>query len=384
MIRWVRGVVVEIEEDGQEVQYLTVREEETSAVGGAVHYPRLLGKAYAGDWVWLNTTAVHLALGTGGVHFVAGWVNRAPESDAIRGHMMKLRYTPWQIAVQSGEEQGGPHHEVMRRARSLEGTPVLLCELHSMLPVAAATWHRLSLEQGCNPRIVYVMTDGGSLPVHLSKHVRRLRELGWIEATVSAGHSFGGDQEAVNLYSALLLARHALKADLIVVSMGPGIAGTGTPFGFSGIEQGQGINAVHSLEGIPVVAPRIQGEDPRERHRGISHHTLTILSSVALAPAVVPFPCRLDPDLLESIKIQRERVDRFHYWVPFALSEEKVKDCLREYSASIRTMGRGFRDDPPFFISVSGAARIAWQLMQSVTGGMNAADAIARLPSKDA
>jgi hypothetical protein len=40
--------------------------------------------------------------------------------------------------------------------------------------------------------------------------------------------SFGGDLEAVNIYTDELAARHVLKADIIVVSMGPGIVGTGS------------------------------------------------------------------------------------------------------------------------------------------------------------
>jgi hypothetical protein len=39
------------------------------------------------------------------------------------------------------------------------------------------------------------------------------------------------------------------------------------------VEQGDILNAVESLQGIPIAVPRIGFTDARERHRGISHHT---------------------------------------------------------------------------------------------------------------
>src|SRR5690606_26961344 len=160
MIRWELGRVEEVLEEREEIQRLKVRLVESGETGTAVHYPPLLGRVEAGDEVWLNATAVRLSLGTGGNHFV-GWVNRPPRSTPVRGHIMKLRYTPWQIALRTGEEQGSPHHEILLDCRSLEGAPVLIGELHSMLPVAVSTWRYLADREGAEPRIVYVMTDGG-------------------------------------------------------------------------------------------------------------------------------------------------------------------------------------------------------------------------------
>src|SRR5690606_3309264 len=99
MIRWEKGRVEAVLEEREEVQRLRVRLERTGERGTAIHYPPLLGRAEVGDEVWLNVTAVHLSLGTGGNHFVAGWVKRPPRAAPIRGHIMKLRYTPWQIAL---------------------------------------------------------------------------------------------------------------------------------------------------------------------------------------------------------------------------------------------------------------------------------------------
>ena len=369
MITWKKGIVTSILEDGDQLQQLEVTVESRGSSATALHYPALLGPARVGDLVWLNTTAVQLSLGTGGHHFVAGWVERRPESSPLQGHIMKLRYTPWQLAVLAGEEQGSPYHNKMKEATELDGAPVVIGELHSMLPVIVATWQALAREGSLQPRIVYLMTDGGALPLALSQHVRRLRQLGWLSATVTVGHAFGGDVEAINPYSGLLLARHALEADLIVVLMGPGIVGTGTPFGYTGVEQGEWINAVHALGGIPIAAPRVQGKDPRERHRGLSHHTITNLDRIALAPAVVPLPQEIG-ELDSLLTLQRQRITRPHHWIPVALSAEEVKQRLALYPGAISSMGRRFSDDPLFYITVSAAAEVAWQLWIKIEGGV--------------
>ena len=46
-----------------------------------------------------------------------------------------------------------------------------------------------------------------------------------------------------------------------MVAMGPGIVGTGTNYGFTGIEQGTIIDAVNTLGGIPIAIPRISFAD---------------------------------------------------------------------------------------------------------------------------
>lgn len=377
VIEWKRGTVLQVLEEGEGIQWLAIRREGDTREERAVHYPPLFGRCRPGDSVWLNTTAVRLGLGTGGVHFVAGLIGRKPESVPVEGHLMKLRYTPWQVAVATGEEQGSVWHEQMQRARSLEGTPVLIGELHSMLPVAATVWHHLS--QGDPVRAVYVMTDGGALPAPFSRHLRQLKALGWLKGTVTCGHAFGGDLEAVNLYSGLLLARYALKADLIFVSMGPGIAGTGTPYGFSGVEQGQAVNAVHSLNGVGVAIPRIQGKDPRQRHQGLSHHTITNLTSVALAPAVLPVPRSLPSPVYRQLVEVKENSRVNHSWIPVTVTVDEMTDWLEFYPETLRSMGKGIREDPLYYRTVAGSARVAFALWEGIRAGRTADETVARL-----
>jgi len=191
------------------------------------------------------------------------------------------------------------------------------------------------------------MTDGASLPLMLSNSVRELRNKNFIQGSITAGHAFGGDLEAINIYSALIAAKWVLKADCIIVCMGPGIVGTGTKWGFTGVEQGQIINAVASLKGTPIAVPRVSFGDPRIRHRGLSHHTITVLKHVALAPAIVPFGM--------SEKAKMEVIMR--QWTENKLNKHKliIKDTskeLKELTSSdlnIKTMGRGLDKEIDYF-----------------------------------
>ena len=63
------------------------------------------------------------------------------------------------------------------------------------------------------------MTDGAGLPLAMSDLVAALRARGLLDATVTSGHAFGGDYEAVSIYSALAVARHVAHADAAVVAM---------------------------------------------------------------------------------------------------------------------------------------------------------------------
>lgn len=252
----------------------------------AVLYPRYAAPAKAGDRVVLNTTATHLRLGSGGDDFVVWNLARDRYDAPSGGHVMKLRYTPAQSDVLAVEAPESGHHEVMAEASSLDGMPVVAASLHSqLLPVVCAI-----RDVRPRARIAYVMTDGGALELALSRAVRRLRELGWLCGTVTVGHALGGDLEAVTLHSGLIAARHVLEAHVAVVGMGPGVVGTGTPYGTTALDLGLTINAVAALGGRAVACIRMSSGDARERHAGLSHHAETALSSVALAPADVPVP----------------------------------------------------------------------------------------------
>jgi len=175
---------------------------------------------------------------------------------------MKLNYTPLQAKVRSVEEPDSPHHEIIADFKSMGGVPVVAGTLHSMLaPVCAA----VRLLAGEAVRIVYVMTDAACLPLAFSRTVKTLKEKGLLDGTVTYGHAFGGDLEAVNKYTALIAARKILGADVIVATPGVGIIGTGTEYGHTGLEQGEITNAAAVLGGAPVGLLRISFADQRER-----------------------------------------------------------------------------------------------------------------------
>ena len=201
----------------------------------AINYNQLTGKINEFDTVILNTTAVEYNLGTGGYHFVINNIKREKLVVDNVGHIMKLRYTPLQVKVKAAEEQGSPHHKVFVNFTSLRGFPVIVGSIHSMLLPTVITLNHL------NPKlkIAYIMTDGASLPIAFSNTVVNMQKEKLIKATITIGHAFGGDIECVNIYNGLIAAKEIVMADVAIVTMGPGIVGTGTPYGFSGIEQGR-------------------------------------------------------------------------------------------------------------------------------------------------
>ncbi len=352
MIESREGTVKKIMRDLPDVQEIEVEVGREQAK--AVCYPPLTGPVAVGDRVLLNTTAVRLELGSGGRHFVMANLSR-PERElgAGAGHIMKLRYTPMQARVLSAEEEGSPHREAIESFSNLGGAPVVIGALHSMVaPVCASIkWIRPAT------RIVYVMTDGASLPIAFSKTVRDLKERKIIEATVTSGNAFGGDVETVTKHSALAAARAALAADVIMVAMGVGIVGTGTRLGNAGVEVGEWVNAAAALKGEPVVVPRMSFADPRSRHIGLSHHTVTALNEVALARANVAMP-ELAPEQKQIVldQIAASRIKERHAIIE--TDGTVVFEAMREFGIRVTTMGRGPEDDPVFFLACGAAARV--------------------------
>ncbi len=364
VIRWQIGEVLDVLVNLPSLQELLVQVEGRREK--ALSFPPLIGPVKKGDYVYLNTTAVFLNLGTGGYHLVAQIVQRTDvnESDShpvlsqtsFDGHIMKIRYTPYQVAIQSCEEENSPVHEIMKTASSLEGMPVLIGELHSMLPilVTGIKWLQAKHHLMRNWRIVYVMSDGAALPLVISHHVRTLQSHGWIAGTITYGHSFGGDLEAVNVYSALLAAKHILKADVVILVMGPGTVGTGTKWGFSGVEVAEMIHATFSLEGRPFLVPRISFADRRSRHQGISHHQMTLISKAIHVPftySVPPFHGREEEVIRQQLKaICHANV---HLHRQSIISRDDMFALLKHYPGEeITVMGRTVRQDPAYFWGV--------------------------------
>lgn len=345
--------------DAQEVQVRVPAESgsASSILRTAWSFPVLCGSVSPGDLVLLNTAAVELGLGTGGRDFVVAVLSRPLLESDPAGHLLKLRYTPCQSPILAVEAPESPHHEAISRFESLGGTPVVCMELHSQLPAVCASAAREFQNRGFSvvPRIVYVMTDGAALPLALSRLVPELRARGLLSASITAGQSFGGDYEAINLYSALAAASVVGQADLIVVGQGPGNAGTGTPLGFSGIDQGLAVNAAASLGGLPILVPRISFADTRARHVGLSHHTRTILRQVVRAPALLPLP-RLPRLQMRAIL---EALSGCAAGETIILDAAEGLRALESTGLAVTTMGRGPDRERPFFLAAAAAGILA-------------------------
>jgi hypothetical protein len=282
-----------------------------------VAYPPLTGAVAVGDDVIVNTQARDLGLGSGGFDVLYANLTRGLGLAAEPGaHVMKVPYTPGQFAVRHGEEDGP-------LAESLDGMPVVCCSLHSQLaPVCAAL---------AGVRIVYVQHEGGALPAALSDSLRELRERGLVESVATVDPCFGGDAECVSLASALAWVKGS-GADVAVCAIGPGIVGTGTRLGHGGTAAAAAANAALALGGRPIVAARVSEADERERHRGLSHHTQSVLDL-----------CLGDVEVGED--------------------GEGWEDACA--GLSLRHMRRGPDEDPAFFAAAYAAGRLARQALES-------------------
>src|SRR5580693_1324673 len=325
----------------------------------ALAYPALTGLPQPGDRVLLNTTALDLGLGTGGYALVVAIPDRLPPDPGPGGHLVKARYTPLQATVAGADEQGSEYYDVLRDADDIAGMPVVVADLHSALPAVLAgvfdEAERTGDDSG-RPRVAYVMQDGGALPAWFSLTCAALKDAGWLAATVTTGQAFGGDLETVTVHTGLLAARHVLEADIAVVAQGPGNLGTGTRWGFSGVAAGEAVNAVAALGGRPVACLRVSEADPRERHRGISHHSLTAYGRVALARADVVVPGLPGPF---GARIAAQAAGHAIVTVPV----DGLEAALRSSPARLSTMGRGLDEDLAYFLAAAAAGRYAGRLL---------------------
>lgn len=341
----------------------------------AIAYTDLIGDIRVSDQVLLNTTAVKKKLGTGGYHFVMANLSSAcaeqvsgEESSEMAGsgrqeaigHIVKARYTPVQHTVLAVEEEDSPHRKHIESFKSLSGMPVVIGQLHSQLAPAAAAIKRLTNRRA---NIAYIMTDSAALPISFSRSVTQLKENGLIDTTITVGQAFGGDIEAVNIYTGLIAAKQVSGADAVIVCPGPGNVGTGTKYGFSSIEQGEIVNSVNVLEGGAIAIARISFADPRPRHQGISHHTITALGSVALTRCTLALP------MIDQMKLLAVQEQIAHSAIAYK-HKTRVFDGmpgileLQQLGIKMRSMGRSYDQDSEFFLSASAAGALAADMLR--------------------
>jgi uncharacterized protein DUF3866 len=318
----------------------------------------LLGEMREGDEVVVNVEALDLGLGSGGFDIVHVNLTRGLEgSGASDEHVMKLNYTSLQHPVVPVELPvrlsgvGGPKGAPERAG---EAIPVLVLPLHGHL--APAAWAAEQASPGL--KVGYVQTPGGALPGSLSRDVAELRERSLLCGHITAAPTYGGEYEAISVAGALDAAARNLKWEAVIAGPGPGIIGSDSRLGHGGIAALDTAHASLALDLPTMLSPRLSSADPRERHRPVSHHTLTVLQ-LLLGGVEVPVPAS-EPVPIAVLATAAGWRHRLH--------EAPVN--LKGYEASklpAQTMGRTLVEDPLFFAAALAAGRA---LADSTVGGV--------------
>jgi hypothetical protein len=320
----------------------------------AAGFPSMLGPLAPGDVVIVNTTAIDLRLGTGGEGFILWNLDGPGPAGPGEGHIVKLRYTPWQTEVLAAEAPESTDHDTLRTAGSIAGVPVVACGLHSQIAGVAAGIKATRPDV----RVGYLMTDGAALPIAWSKLVGSLKESGLLDATCTAGHAFGGDIESVNVFSGMAALVHARSADVVVAAMGPGVVGTGTALGFTALEQGQLLDAATALGGRSVACLRISFSDSRPRHTGVSHHTITTLTVAAREPSLLVLP-ELPNGAHNELRHQLARADLDGRHEITTADGAPGIELLSSRGIAATSMGRSVDEIPELFLAAAAAGRVA-------------------------
>jgi hypothetical protein len=318
----------------------------------------LLGEMREGDEVVVNVEALDLDLGSGGFDVVHVNLTRGLEGDGPPGdeHVIKLNYTSLQHAVEPAElpvrfipdigGKGAPE-------RPQGEIPVLVLPLHGHL--APAAWATAQAAPGI--KIGYVQTGGGALPGSLSRDVAELRSRGLLCGHITAAPAYGGEHEAISTAGALDAAARKLGWDAVIAGPGPGIIGSDTALGHGGLAALDTAHASLALGSPTLLSPRLSSADPRDRHRPVSHHTLTVME-LLLGGVEVPVPAGEKAPVAALAAAAGTR---------HGLREAPAD--LPGYTSSnlpTRTMGRSIAEDPLFFAAALASGRT---LGESSAGG---------------
>jgi hypothetical protein len=315
----------------------------------------LVGRAEVGDEVIVNTQAMDLGLGSGGFDVVHVNLTRGLHGEGTEGaNVIKLNYTSLQHAVTPVED--GPLQLPVER-------PVAVLALHGQLAAVAWAFAQSGRSKtGRQGRLGYVQTVGGALPGGHSRTVRALRQQGLLAGHLTAGAAFGGEGEAITTAGALHHGLRTLGWDAAVCGPGPGIVGSSSSLGHGGMVALDSAHVSLALGCPTLLVARMSSSDDRIRHRGISHHTLTVLD-LLLAPVTVALPAGMRSPVGADLRaglgavfggampsrpardVERPvRITR-HDWRRAAVD-------LPAYATSglsTETMGRALPEDPLFF-----------------------------------
>ncbi|WP_222842865.1 DUF3866 family protein [Bowdeniella nasicola] len=321
----------------------------------AIAYRDLVGELKTGQRVMVNVTALRRELGTGGVALIIAPADELPaDPPAGPGHIVKARYLPVQQMIEAVEEQDSPHHDTFVDPEPLAETPVVVCDLHSAVPALARGVQLVRPEA----RIAYVMTDGAALPLAFSLSAAMMAEAGMLCGTITCGQAFGGDLEATSVANGIIAARRVLGADVVIVAQGPGNVGTGTDYGFSGLDTAWHLQQAALVGARPIAVVRASSADARERHFGLSHHSLTVLRDACPIALDIPVP----RDVTADSATQRAFA-AFGQNLAQLRGRHRVHDvditgldeALADSPVALRTMGRSYEEDRLSFLCAGAA-----------------------------
>ena len=204
---------------------------------------------------------------------------------------------------------------------------------------------------------------------------------------ITAGASYGGEHEAISLVGGLDAAARRLGWEAVVVGPGPGILGSATRLGHGGMAALDAAHAALAL-GLPtLLCPRLSSSDQRERHRGLSHHTASVLA-LLLAPVRVPVP----EAELEGWPLLSDEQAPAGGSAGAAL-EELIALCTGRHDVAVepvdldgyaesglpaKTMGRAIPEDPLFFAAPLAAGRALAAAVERVREAASGANRIGR------
>jgi hypothetical protein len=350
----------------------------------------LVGSSVQGDDVIVNVQARDLGLGSGGFDIVHVNLTRGLAGEGVDGaHVMKLNYTSLQHAVQPVEDSltGGPDCGVHSDGHILSGAgtqageplqrPVAVLALHGQLAAVAWAFAQARPEA----RLGFVQTAGGALPGGHSRTVRTLRKRGLLAGHLTAGAAYGGEGEAISTAGALHHGLRTLGWDAAVCGPGPGIVGSSSSLGHGGMSALDSAHTAIALGAQTLLVARMSSADERPRHRGLSHHTLTVLD-LLLEPVTVALPAGIrspaGADLRASLgsvfgsaadragpqlELDVDRPARMarHDW-------RRAPVDMPAYLASglpAKTMGRVLLEDPLFFGAALAGGTVLAELCES-------------------
>jgi hypothetical protein len=329
----------------------------------------LHGLCQPDDEVVINVQALDLGLGSGGFDILHVNLTRGLIGEGAPGaHVMKLNYSSLQHAVQPVQDE------------TLElpiERPVAVLGLHGQLAAVAFAFS----QQHPGARLGFVQTPGGALSGGRSRTVAMLRERGLLAGHITAGASYGGESEAITTAGAIHHGIRTLGWDAAVCGPGPGIVGSRSALGHGGLYALDSAHAALALGAPTLLVARMSSADTRPRHRGVSHHTLTVLD-LLLEPVTVALPAGIRSPVGADLRATLGSVfgaptagarpqlaldvDRPTGRDPASLTRHDWRRAPIDLPAYLQsglpavTMGRGLVEDPLFFAAaLAGGAALA-------------------------